>query len=50
MEAHEDVADAIEAGNASRAHRLVAEHLAKVAPLILGRRAPPIDVTGANRA
>ena len=48
--AHEQITDAIEAGDASRAHRLVAEHLTKVAPLILGHRAPPIDVTGANRA
>ncbi len=48
--AHEEITDAIEAGDASRAQHLVAAHLAKVAPLILGHGAPPIDVTGANRA
>lgn len=46
--AHEEITDAIEAGDASRAQHLVAAHLANVAPLILGHRAPRIDVTGAE--
>jgi GntR family transcriptional regulator, transcriptional repressor for pyruvate dehydrogenase complex len=44
--AHEEITDAIEAGDASRAQHLVAAHLATVEPFILGHRAPPIDVTG----
>ena len=46
--AHEEITDAIEAGDASRAQHLAAAHLAKVEPLILGHRAPRIDVTGAE--
>ena len=45
--AHEEITDAIEAGDASRAQHLVAAHLAKVQPLILDHRAPRIDITGA---
>jgi DNA-binding FadR family transcriptional regulator len=46
--AHEEITDAIEAGDASRAQHLVAAHLAKVQPLMLDHRAPRIDVTGAE--
>jgi GntR family transcriptional repressor for pyruvate dehydrogenase complex len=46
--AHEEITDAIEAGDASRAQHLVSAHLAKVQPLMLDHRAPRIDVTGAD--
>jgi GntR family transcriptional regulator, transcriptional repressor for pyruvate dehydrogenase complex len=46
--AHEEITDAIEAGEASRAQHLVAAHLAKIQPLMLDHRAPRIDVTGAE--
>jgi GntR family transcriptional regulator, transcriptional repressor for pyruvate dehydrogenase complex len=46
--AHEEITDAIEAGDASRAQHLVAAHLAMVQPLMLDHRAPRIDVTGAE--
>ena len=46
--AHEEIADAIEAGDADRAQRLVAAHLAEVQPLVLEHRAPRVEVTGAD--
>jgi DNA-binding GntR family transcriptional regulator len=46
--AHEEITDAIEAGDAARAHQLVTAHLAKVSPLVLDHRAPRIDITGAR--
>jgi GntR family transcriptional repressor for pyruvate dehydrogenase complex len=46
--AHDEITDAIEAGDASRAQHLVAAHLAKVQPLMLDHRAPRIDMTGAE--
>jgi GntR family transcriptional repressor for pyruvate dehydrogenase complex len=46
--AHEEITDAIEAGDASRAQHLAAAHLANVEPFILDHRAPRIDVTGAE--
>jgi GntR family transcriptional repressor for pyruvate dehydrogenase complex len=46
--AHEEITDAIEAGDPGRAHQLVAAHLAEVSPLILDHRAPRIDITGAE--
>jgi GntR family transcriptional repressor for pyruvate dehydrogenase complex len=44
--AHVAITDAIDAGDAILAQRLVAEHLAKVQPLVLDHRAPRIDMTG----
>jgi DNA-binding FadR family transcriptional regulator len=46
--AHEEITDAIEAGDAGRAQNLAAAHLAKVSPFVLDHRAPRIDVTGAE--
>jgi DNA-binding FadR family transcriptional regulator len=46
--AHEEITDAIEAGDAARAHQLVTAHLATVSPLVLDHRAPRIDMTGAR--
>jgi len=46
--AHEDITDAIEAGDAARAHQLVSAHLATVSPMVLDHRAPRIDMTGAR--
>jgi DNA-binding FadR family transcriptional regulator len=48
VDAHEEITDAIEAGDAGRAHQLVAAHLATVSPLVLDHRAPRIDITGAQ--
>jgi GntR family transcriptional regulator, transcriptional repressor for pyruvate dehydrogenase complex len=44
--AHEEITDAIEAGDAARAHQLVTAHLATVSPLVLDHRAPRVDMTG----
>jgi GntR family transcriptional regulator, transcriptional repressor for pyruvate dehydrogenase complex len=44
--AHQEIADAIEEGDAALAHQLVAGHLATVSPLVLDHRAPRIDMTG----
>jgi DNA-binding FadR family transcriptional regulator len=46
--AHEEITDAIEAGDAARAHQLATAHLATVSPLVLDHRAPRIDITGAR--
>jgi GntR family transcriptional repressor for pyruvate dehydrogenase complex len=46
--AHEEITDAIEAGDAARAHQLVSAHLATVSPMVLDHRAPRIDMTGAR--
>jgi DNA-binding FadR family transcriptional regulator len=44
--AHEEITDAIEAGDAALAHQLVTTHLATVSPMVLDHRAPRIDMTG----
>jgi DNA-binding FadR family transcriptional regulator len=44
--AHGEITDAIEAGDAARAHQLVTTHLATVSPMVLDHRAPRIDMTG----
>jgi DNA-binding FadR family transcriptional regulator len=44
--AHEEITDAIEAGDAARAHQLVSAHLATVSPMVLDHGAPRIDMTG----
>jgi len=46
--AHEEITDAIEAGDAARAHQLVTAHLAAVSPMVLDHQAPRIDMTGAR--
>ena len=46
--AHEEITDAIEAGDAARAHQLVVAHLATVSPLVIDHQAPRIDITGAE--
>ena len=46
--AHEEITDAIEAGDAARAHQLVVAHLATVSPMVIDHRAPRIDITGAD--
>jgi DNA-binding FadR family transcriptional regulator len=46
--AHEEITDAIEAGDAALAHQLVSAHLATVSPMVLDHRAPRIDITGAR--
>ena len=46
--AHEEITDAIEAGDAARAHQLVVAHLATVSPMVIDHRAPRIDITGAR--
>ena len=46
--AHEDITDAIEAGDSGRAQHLVAAHLTMIQPLMMDHRAPRIDVTGAE--
>lgn len=48
IEAHEEITDAIDAGDAARAHQLVSAHLATVSPMVLDHRAPRIDMTGAR--
>jgi DNA-binding FadR family transcriptional regulator len=45
---HEEITDAIETGDAARAHQLVTAHLATVSPLVLDHRARRIDITGAR--
>jgi GntR family transcriptional regulator, transcriptional repressor for pyruvate dehydrogenase complex len=46
--AHEEITDAIEAGDAALAHQLVTAHLATVSPMVLDHRAPRTDTTGAR--
>ncbi len=46
ISAHEEITDAIEAGDAARTHQLVTAHLATVSPMVLDHRAPRIDMTG----
>jgi GntR family transcriptional repressor for pyruvate dehydrogenase complex len=46
--AHEEITDAIEAGDAARAHQLVSAHLATVSPMVLDHRPPRIDMTRAR--
>ena len=48
MAAHEEITDAIEAGDAALAHQLVVAHLATVSPMVIDHRAPRIDITGAD--
>jgi DNA-binding FadR family transcriptional regulator len=48
IEAHEEITDAIEAGEPARAHQLVVAHLATVSPLVIDHQAPRIDILGAE--
>jgi DNA-binding FadR family transcriptional regulator len=46
--AHEEITDAIEAGDAARAHQLVVAHLVTVSPMVIDHQAPRIDMIGAE--
>jgi DNA-binding FadR family transcriptional regulator len=46
--AHEEITDAIDAGDAALAHQLVTAHLATVSPIVLDDRARRVDMTGAR--
>lgn len=46
LAAHQEITDAIEAGDAARAHQLVTAHLAAVSPMVLDHRATRVDVMG----
>jgi len=46
--AHAEITDAIEAGDAARAHQLVVDHLARVSPMVIDHQAPRIDIIGAE--